>query len=146
MSDVNPAAHVRPPRWMPIGEESELCSVGVWWDVVRAGETVGRRAVEILRESREPLGPVIMDFGGAEPRMYFLVPVGTAADWTEPETVALGPNCHVVVPSAETTTPPGMHWYVLANGPRTLTLPAALRRALIQARAEQRGPAGESAP
>ncbi|MET8980964.1 hypothetical protein ABZX85_35715 [Streptomyces sp. NPDC004539] len=146
MSDVNPAAHARPPRWMPIGEESELCSAGLWWDVVRAGEAVGNRAIEILRERHEPLGPVIMDFGGAEPRLYFLVPVGTAANWTEPETVALGQNCHVVVPSVETTTPPGMHWHVPASGPRTLTLPPALRRALIQARGERRGTAGETAP
>ncbi|QNP71566.1 hypothetical protein IAG44_20460 [Streptomyces roseirectus] len=146
MSDVNPAPHARPPRWMPIGEESELCSVGVWWDVVRAEEAVGSRAIEILRARNEPLGPVIMDFGGAEPRLYFLVPVGTASTWSEPGTVALGQNCHVVVPPADTTKPPGMHWYVPASGPRTLTLPPALRRALIQARGEQRGTAEETAP
>ncbi|GAA3299375.1 hypothetical protein GCM10020295_37440 [Streptomyces cinereospinus] len=81
MSDDNPAARAIPPRWMPIGEEPELCSAGEWWDAVRAVEAVGRRAIEILNEGDEPVGPVILDHGGPEPRLYFLVPVGTAVRW-----------------------------------------------------------------
>lgn len=146
MSDANPAARALPPRWMPIGDEPELCSAGEWWDVVRAAEAVGQRAIEILGEGDEPVGPVILDQEGPEPRMYFLVPVGTAVRWEEPGTVALGQKCHVVVPSAESTTPPGAHWHVLPKGPRTLTRPEALRRALGQARRERRGPAEEPAP
>ncbi|MFK0113843.1 hypothetical protein [Streptomyces sp. NPDC091217] len=145
MSDDNPAAHVYPPRWMPIGEEPELCSAGEWWDAVRAMETVGRRAIEILNEGDETVGPVILDHDGPEPRLYFLVPVGTATRWEEPGTVALGQKCHVVVPAAESATPPGMHWHVFPPGPRTLTQPDALRRALSQARRERRGPAEEAA-
>ncbi|MFF7091751.1 hypothetical protein ACFY9A_05045 [Streptomyces rubradiris] len=145
MSDDNPAARANPPRWMPIGEEPELCSAGEWWDAVRAVEAVGRRAIEILGEGDEPVGPVILDHGGPEPRLYFLVPVGTAAHWEEPGTVALGQTCHVVVPSAESTTPPGMHWHIFPRGPRSLTQPDALRRALGRARRERRGPAEEAA-
>ncbi|MEU3982051.1 hypothetical protein AB0F77_18440 [Streptomyces sp. NPDC026672] len=143
MSDDNPAARAIPPRWMPIGEEPELCSAGKWWDAVRAVEAVGRRAIEILAEREEPIGPVILDPGGPEPRLYFLVPVGTAARWEEPGTVALGQKCHVVVPSAESTTPPGMYWHVFPQGPRSLTRPDALHNALSQARRERRGPAEE---
>ncbi|WP_328337068.1 hypothetical protein [Streptomyces violaceus] len=145
MSDDNPATRAIPPRWMPIGEEAELCSAGEWWDAVRAVEAVGRRAIDILEEDDELVGPVILDHGGPEPRLYFLVPVGTAVRWEEPGTVALGPKCHVVVPPAESTTPPGMHWHVFPQGPRTLTRPDALRSALRQARRERRGPAEEAA-
>lgn len=145
MSDDSPAARANPPRWMPIGEEPELCSAGEWWDAVRAVEAVGQRAIEILQEGDEPVGPVILDHGGPEPRLYFLVPVGTAARWEEPGTVALGQKCHVVVPSAESTTPPGMHWHVFPRGPRSLTRPDALRQALSQARRERRGTAEETA-
>ncbi|QTU46845.1 hypothetical protein F3K20_20155 [Streptomyces scabiei] len=145
MSDANRAARALPPRWMPIGEEPELCSVGEWWDVVRAVETVGQRAIEILGEGREPVGPVIMDHDGPEPRLYFLVPVGTAVGWQEPGTVALGERCHLVVPSADTTAPPGMYWRVFPSGPRSLTRPDVLRRALSKARREQRGPVQDSA-
>ena len=145
MSHENPAARANPPRWMPIGEEPELCSAGEWWDAVRAVEAVGRRAIEILDDGDELVGPVILDHEGPEPRLYFLVPVGTAARWEEAGTVALGQKCHVVVPSAESTTPPGMHWHVFPRGPRALTGPDALRRALSQTRRERRGPAEEAA-
>lgn len=143
MSDANRAARPLPPRWMPIGEEPELCSAGEWWDAVRAVEAAGRRAIEILKEGDEPVGPVILDHEGPEPRLYFLVPVGTAARWEEPGTVALGQTCHVVVPSADSTAPPGMHWHVFPGGSRLLTRPDALRRALSRARRERRGPTEE---
>lgn len=145
MSDANRASRPLPPRWMPIGEEPELCSAGEWWDVVRAMEAVGLRALEILNESDEPVGPVILDPQGPEPRLYFLVPVGAAAGWEEPGTVALGQTCHVVVPAVENTAPPGLHWHVFPSGPRSLTPPDSLRHALSKARRERRGPAEEAA-
>ncbi|MFE0424319.1 hypothetical protein [Streptomyces sp. NPDC058953] len=84
-------------------------------------------------------GPTILDAGGREPRMYFLAPVGTAARWEEPGTVALGLTCHVVVPQADRTSGPGLHWYRLPTGPRVLHPPDKLHRALFKARKEREG-------
>jgi hypothetical protein len=104
-------------------------------------ETTGRRAIELLREDGATIGPVILDPGGPEPRLYFLVPPGTAAGWEEPGTVPLGQRCHVVVPPAGATEPPGLHWHVVARGPRSFTQPGPLCKALSQARRERSGPA-----
>lgn len=141
MSDVTPRVSALPPRWMPIGDDPELCSAGHWWDAIRAVETTGRRAIELLRETGATVGPVILDPGGPEPRLYFLVPPGTATDWAEPGTVPLGQKCHVVVPPAGATEPPGLHWHVFPRGPRSLTQGGPLRKALGQARRERSGPA-----
>lgn len=141
MSDVTPRVSALPPRWMPIGDDPELCSAGHWWDAIRAVETTGRRAIELLREGGATVGPVILDPGGPEPRLYFLVPPGTAADWAEPGTVPLGQKCHVVVPPSGATEPPGLHWHVFPQGPRALTQAGPLRKALGQARRERSGPA-----
>lgn len=140
MSDADPSASIPHPRWMPIGEEAELCSAGQWWDAIRAVEANGLRAVELLKGAGEPVGPVFIEPDGLEPRLYFLVPAGTAASWSEPGTVALGASCHVLVPQADKTEPPGLHWRELPQAPRSLTPPTALRRALSRARREQRGP------
>lgn len=139
MSDASPRFPVLPPRWMPIGEGPELCSAGQWWDAVRAVEVIGRRAIELLHDDGVPVGPVVLDPGGPEPRVYFLVPPGSAGGWEEPGTVPLGQKCHVVVPPSKATEPPGLHWHVPPRGPRLLTQPAPLRRALAQARQELRG-------
>ncbi|GGO42458.1 hypothetical protein [Streptomyces lasiicapitis] len=137
MSDAIPSARL--PLWMPIGSEPELCPGGTWWDAIRVPEQVGHRAVALVEEQVLPVGPVILDDGGREPRMYFLVPVGTAARWEEPGTVALGLTCHVVVPQADRTSKPGLHWYRLPTGPRALGLPDGLHPALIKARREREG-------
>lgn len=137
MPDAIPTARL--PRWMPIGSEPELCPAGTWWDAIRAPEAAGRRAVSLIEEQGLPVGPVIFDDGGREPRMYFLTPVGTAARWEEPGTVALGWTCHLVVPQADRTAGPGMHWYRLPTGPRALNTPDGLHRALIKARREREG-------
>ncbi|MFF0450073.1 hypothetical protein ACFYT4_27410 [Streptomyces sp. NPDC004609] len=124
---------------MPIGSEPELCPAGTWWDAIRAPEDVGRRAVTLIEEQGVPMGPAILDDGGREPRMYFLTPVGIAARWEETGTVALGLTCHVVVPQADRATGPGLHWYRLPTGPRTLNPPDGLHRALVNARREREG-------
>jgi hypothetical protein len=144
MSDANPAARGLPPRWMPLSREPELCTAGEWWDAIRAVEAVGQRAIEILNESGEQIGPVILDTGGPEPRLYFLVPVGTAGGWEEPGTVPLGEKCHVVVPPADATAPPGLHWSIYPPAPRALTRPEALHRALSKARRERQGAVEQS--
>lgn len=141
MPDADPRASAPLPRWMPIGDEPDLCATGMWWDAIRAVEATGLRAMEILTDAGDPIGPVILEPEGPEPRLYFLVPSGTAADWTEPGTVALGTKCHVLVPQADKTEPPGLHWHKLPSTPRLLTQPAALRRALSKARRERQGPA-----
>ncbi|MET9803137.1 hypothetical protein [Streptomyces sp. NPDC006368] len=125
---------------MPLGSEPELCPAGTWWDAIRAPEHLGRRAVELIEEQGLPVGSVVLDEGGREPRMYFLTPVGTAERWAEQGTVALGPSCHVLVPSAKRTSGPGLHWYRLPTGPRAVISPDGLHRALIKARREREGP------
>ncbi|MEK2474060.1 hypothetical protein [Streptomyces noursei] len=128
----------RLPRWMPIGSEPDLCPAGTWWDAIRAPEPVGRQAVALMEKQGLPVGPVILDAGGREPRMYFLAPVGTAARWEEPGTVALGASCHVVVPPADRNIGPGPHWFWLPARPHVLTPPDVLHRALV-ARREHEG-------
>ncbi|CAK7284865.1 conserved hypothetical protein [Streptomyces misionensis JCM 4497] len=144
MSDANRAVPAQSPRWMPIGDEPELCSAGEWWDAIRATEAVGRRAIEILAEVEDTVGPVFLDPGGPEPRMYFLVPPGAAARWEEPGTVPLGQKCHVLVPHAGATEAPGLHWHVFPHGPRALTPPEVLRKALSKARRERQGAAEQA--
>ncbi|WP_434592018.1 hypothetical protein [Streptomyces sp. A5-4] len=134
MSDAIPTARL--PRWMPIGSAPELCPAGTWWDAIRVPEQAGRRAVALMEEEGRRVGPVILDEGGREPRMYFLTPVGTAARWEELGTVALGATCHVVVPQADRTVSPGLHWHRLPAGPHALTVPDALHRALTKASRE----------
>lgn len=141
MSDARPGAAARPPRWMPIGDEFDLCPAGQWWDAIRAPEAIGRRAIELLIEAGHPLGPVILDSEGLEPRLYFLTVPGASVGWDEPGTVALGRTCHVVVPPADRMSPPGLHWHNFPARPRTLVQPDTLRRALAKARREQQGSA-----
>ncbi|MFE7093144.1 hypothetical protein [Streptomyces erythrochromogenes] len=140
MSVDRPSPSGIPPRWMPIGDDPEVCPAGQWWDVVRVSEDVGWRAIEILQAEGEPIGPVILCDEVTELRMCLLVPVGTAATWQEPDTVALGSRCHLVVPPLEATDPPGLHWYSLPASPRVLTRAAALSRAIGRARRQLRGP------
>lgn len=142
MSVDRPPSPGIPPRWMPIGDDPDVCPVGQWWDVVRVSEVVGLRAIEILQAEGEPVGPVVVSDEGAELRMCVLVPVGTAATWQEPDTVALGQRCHLVVPPLDATSPPGLHWHVLPASPRLLTRPMALSRAIGRARREERGASG----
>lgn len=141
MSEVNPHVPAVPPRWMPIGNCPELCSAGQWWDAIRVTEVIGRRAIEILLGRGGSVGPVILDPRGPEPRLYFLVPPGTTAGWAEPGTVPLGDKCHVVVPPATATEPPGLHWHILPRSPRMLTQAGPLRNALGRVRRERTGPA-----
>ncbi|MEU1906537.1 hypothetical protein [Streptomyces hygroscopicus] len=142
MSDASSGAAAQPPRWMPAGDESDLCPAGEWWDAIRVREAIGLRAIELLEEAGHAVGPVILNHEGLEPRLYFLVPVGVASNWNEPGTVALGRTCHVVIPPMSKTSPPGLHWYNLPPGPRVFSEREPLRRALIKARREQR----DSAP
>ena len=142
MSGVVPQPPALPPRWMPIGDEPDLCSTGQWWDAVRAYEAEGQRAIEALRAAGERLGPVILDPGGLEPRLYFLVPPRSLVGWEEPRTVPLGRTCHVVVPPARKTTPPGLHWHHLPELSHTLTQVEPLRVALRKARGEHQATKG----
>lgn len=135
-SDARPGRIPNLPRWMPIGDEPELCNAGQWWDAVRINEAEGRRAIELLRAAGVDIGPVILDAGGREPRLYFLVPVGTAAAWHEADTVPLGQGCHVVVPPSTRAGPPGLHWQHFPHFRQRLTQSDPLRHALAKARRE----------
>lgn len=143
-SDSQPHPVARPPRWMPVGEHPDVCTAGQWWDAVRVPEAVGRRVIELLTKDGTSLGPVVLDADAREPRMYFLVPAGTAASWDEPETIALGGRCHVVIPPAGQTAPQGLHWHYFPTVPRVLTPPGPLRQALAKARRERHSAEGSS--
>ncbi|MEV6007285.1 hypothetical protein AB0M29_10790 [Streptomyces sp. NPDC051976] len=120
---------------MPIGTQPDLCEAGLWWDAVRVNEAEGRRALDFLRSTGAPVGPVILDDGGIEPRMYFLVPPGTVTKWVDGGSVPLGRRSHVVVPPATRTEPPGLHWLHFPRSPKSaLTSVNTLRIALEHAR------------
>ncbi|MCP9213117.1 hypothetical protein [Streptomyces cucumeris] len=136
-SDAKRGSAAQPPRWMPTGAESDLRPVGEWWDVIRTFEEVGHRAIDILEEAGCPVGPVFLHPTSLEPRLYFLVAVGASSNWNEPDTVALGRTCHVLVPPLAKTSPPGLHWHKLPNAPHVLTVREPLRQALTKARRER---------
>ncbi|MCX5431578.1 hypothetical protein OHU11_28415 [Streptomyces sp. NBC_00257] len=137
MSEESPRFPAIPPRWMPIGDDPEVCPIGEWWDVVRVAEGIGYRAIDLLRTGGETIGPVVLGDEGTSLRVYFLMPVGTASAWQVPGTVPLGVRNHLVVPPVTAVEPPGLHWLVLPAGPRLLTHPATLRRAIGRARRER---------
>lgn len=144
MPDPERGAAAQPPRWMPTGDESDLRPVGEWWDVIRTVEAIGLRAIDLLEEAGCQVGPVILHPESLEPRLYFLVPAGASSNWNEPDTVALGRTCHVVVPPMTKTSPPGLHWHKPPSAPRVLSQREPLRRALTKARRERRGRSPDS--
>lgn len=139
MSDARGSTAAQPPRWMPVGDDADLCAAGQWWDAIRVPEAAGFRVIDLLKESSRPVGPIIHDQYGLEPRLYFLIPAGHSAGWDEPDTVALGRGCHVVVPPYSRTAPPGLHWLYLPSRPRVFSDPDHLRRALRKALREGQG-------
>ena len=146
MSNAERGAAAPPPRWMPTGDESDLRPVGEWWDVIRTVEVIGLGAIRLLEAAGCQVGPVILHPESREPRIYFLVTVGASSNWNEPDTVALGRTCHVLVPPMAKTSPPGLHWHKPPSAPRVLSEREPLRRALIKARREWRGLSPDSPP
>lgn len=99
------------PPWMPAAGTISVLPAGRWWDAIVVPQQRGLDVLEVLdHETGHTPGPVVWDQNLANPRLYFLVPVGTAADWAVPDTIALSAGTYVGIPGGTTLEPPGAHW------------------------------------
>jgi hypothetical protein len=103
---------------------------GVTWDAIVVQHGAGQQVVEML-DADAARGPVLTD--SVQGRSYFLVPTGTAARWSAPDTTALGARfgwwIGVPAPGLRTVR---AQWTVPPDGRGTLTDPAALREAIVR--------------
>ncbi|MBZ9645214.1 hypothetical protein [Streptomyces sp. PSKA30] len=87
------------PTWTRNLSEPKLLAAGEDWDAVRVSADVAVRAVRDLEARGVPVGPVLHDL--CSEQAYFLTPPGTAQDWEQDGTRALGSGSWVVL------APPG---------------------------------------
>ncbi|MFI0729918.1 hypothetical protein ACH4S9_12900 [Streptomyces sp. NPDC021225] len=136
---MSPSAVITPrnprPPWLPDHGVIDAVPAGRWWDAVAIDGPLGHAVADRLRDAGCP-GPVLCDPLGPKPRVHFLVPAHTARCWTEPDTSALGESCYVTVTGTLDADNAGVHWITPPSRTRPLPLvpPAALRRALSEAR------------
>lgn len=109
--------------------------VGRLFDVVRVSQALGHHVVERLQCARRHLGPVLQ----VQPNgvLEFLVPPGTAGEWTGELTVAGGRGSVLLAPMPGRTRL-GRTWLYPPDGTGRLTDPGYLRVALDQARRSAR--------
>ncbi|MGW0647690.1 hypothetical protein ACWD4T_02605 [Streptomyces umbrinus] len=107
--------------------EMRLAFAGSDWDVINVSRFLGLRAIENIGNP----GAITVDPRPAAPSLLFFVPVGTAADWRMPQTVAFGRTMTVALPPDHKEAPPGPYWLIQRN--HGLTQAAELRRALAAA-------------
>ena len=122
----------RPP-WMPEDNVIRAIQAGRWWDAIAVPQLLGLDALQVIdHHTGHAPGPVIWDHHGPRPRLYFLVPAGTAATWAVPDTEALGATTFVGVPGATILEPPGPHWLCPPDPDDALALvdPGGLAQAL----------------
>jgi hypothetical protein len=89
----------RRSTWTQRLTQPKLLAAGDDWDAVRVAADVGVRAVRDLEARGVPVGPVLHDLCSGQ--AYFLTPPGTAQDWQQDGTRALGTGSWVVL------APPG---------------------------------------
>ena len=122
------------PPWMPPAGTIFVLPAAEWWDAIVVPQVRGLDVVEILdhQTDRAP-GPILWEPLALTPRLYFLVPVGTADAWDVPGTSALGTACFIGVPGPTTLEPPSIHWLVPPDpdDPEGLVDADALRTALL---------------
>ncbi|MFI6049979.1 hypothetical protein ACIBCO_07815 [Streptomyces violascens] len=87
------------PAWTRSLNEPKLLAAGADWDAVRVSADVGVRVVRDLAARGIPVGPVLHDLCSGQ--AYFLTAPGTARDWKQDGTRALGAGSWVVL------APPG---------------------------------------
>lgn len=124
------------PVWMPQPNTCAALPAGRWWDAIAVPQLPALDALEILdHETGRAPGPVLWDLNTVRPRLYFLVPVGTADGWDLPGTASFGDTTFVVLPGATSIAPPGIHWLVPPDPdePDALVDAVALREALLRA-------------
>jgi hypothetical protein len=119
---------------MPPDNTISAVQAGRWWDAIVVPQQRGLDALEVLdhETGRDP-GPVAWDQNSMSPRLYFLVPLGTADGWRVAGTQALGETAYVGLPGWTTIEPPGLFWLCPPDpdGPDGLVDAGALRRALL---------------
>ncbi|MFE9060140.1 hypothetical protein [Streptomyces violaceusniger] len=122
-----------PPR----GADVEMVRVGPHWDVVRAPEALGGRALELLGGGT---GAVIADYN----LMYWLIRPGSAQYWRrirQVQTLGTGrvETSYIGVPPIDRTSGPYLHWRVPLGPGRYLTDANRLREALARAAVAELG-------
>lgn len=88
------------PRWLPSGTDIIILPAGRWWDAIGVHGDNGERVLHMLLDTDRLTGPVIRDAWIPRPKMYFLVPRGTAPCWGEPGCSVYGRSAYVGVPGS----------------------------------------------
>lgn len=99
------------PPWMPPENTIAAVAAGCWWDAIVVPQQRGLDVLEVIdHDTGHTPGPVVWDQNLVSPRLYFLVPLGTAASWKAAGTQALGVSTYVGLPGWTTISPPGVFW------------------------------------
>ncbi|MFE5873031.1 hypothetical protein ACFQ6V_30870 [Streptomyces roseifaciens] len=134
---VSRSRRARPP-WLPPERVIDAVAAGRWWDAIAMDGPLAYAAAAHLKQTDDGRsGPIICDPLGPQPRLYFLVPVGTADHWDEPDTLTFGECCYVGVNGTLDADTVGLHWITppRCSYPEPLVCPRGLRGALDMARA-----------
>ncbi|MET9414121.1 hypothetical protein ABZY03_08005 [Streptomyces klenkii] len=134
---VSSLRRTRPP-WLPRERVIDAVAAGRWWDAIAIDGPLGyATAAHLKRSDRGHGGPIICDPLGPQPRLYFLVPAGTADRWDEPGTLTFGECCYVGVNGTLDADTVGLHWITppRCSLPEPLVCPRELREAFHAARA-----------
>jgi hypothetical protein len=117
------------PEWLPSRGVLGPVPAGIWWDAVTVEGTLGQALAERVSSSTADgsPGPMLCDPRGPVPKVYFLVPQGTATRWDEPGTEALGECCYVGIPGDLDPDPSTVHWLA----PPTAPVPDLVRPELL---------------
>ncbi|MGW8377936.1 hypothetical protein [Streptomyces sp. ODS28] len=133
-STPQPKAGIR-PAWLPPENQYGAVEAGTWWDVVVIDGDLGDQvAVCLVDATGSACGPIAATRDTR--RWYFLVPAGTAENWQETGTEAVGRGHSFGLPGSLDGAMWPVRWVV---PPRMCVRPplvdaGALREALAAAR------------
>lgn len=92
-------------KHLPSAAGCTLHEAGRDWDAIRVPRSLGLAAMSILGSR---CGAVVED----RTVLYYFVPTGTAAQWQDDSSRALGAGVTVTIPPARRTQGPGPHWRI----------------------------------
>lgn len=125
------------PHHAPAGH-TRIAAAGLEWDAVKIPRFVG---LQVLHALPKP-GAVMVE--PTDRALYFLVPPGSTANWTCPQSSPLGESTFVILPPHSKQSPPGPYWLITPNSARlhtdTRVLGAALMNAVSGQRPDQSSP------